>query len=448
MRKWMLVGLSVIGLLSFTGCGGSNESVDSNVSVDSTENGDSNANGDSDANEDSNTNEDDSASEKGNTEIKYFSYSATPDYEQQLSEMVQAFEEENPTIKVNVEMAPFDTYFTKLQTLLAGGKAPDVFEMNYENFVSYASKGTLLDLTDKVTGDKDLDLSKVNMRAFEAYKYEGKQFGLTESFSNVVTIYNKDMFDKAGVDYPLENWKWEDEVAAAQKLTDTENHIFGTYSPITMNEFYKVAAQNGGQIYDETGNLTIDDPKNVEALQHMVDLVEKDKVSPGPAEMSGQKSEDLFMNGQLGMVHTGIWMFGQFKDAPFDWDIQVEAGNTQNATHFFAEGLVVSKETKEADAAYQFAKFMSVGPKAAKIRVDSSWNLPISNDTEILDSYLKQTSPSNRQAVFNSLNYLILPPVSDNWAKLSDTADQEFQNVLLGKETAKEVLERLQEQFQ
>ena len=34
------------------------------------------------------------------------------------------------------------------------------------------------------------------------------------------------------------------------------------------------------------------------------------------------------------MVHTGIWMFGQFKDADFDWDIQVEAGNSQKATHF------------------------------------------------------------------------------------------------------------------
>ncbi|MDR0922616.1 MAG: sugar ABC transporter substrate-binding protein [Lactobacillales bacterium] len=414
MKKWMLVGAAAVGLLGLAGCGSKKEASDDN--------------------------------EK--TEIKYFSYSATPDFEKQLNEMVKAFEEENPTIKVNVEMAPFDTYFTKLQTLLAGGKAPDVFEMNYENFVSYANKGKLLDLTDRVEKDKDLDLSKVNTKAFDAYKYKGKQLGLTESFSNVVTIYNKDMFDKAGISYPAEDWKWEDEIEAAEKLTNTKENIYGTYSPVTMNEFFKVAAQNGGQIYDEKGKLTIDSSKNVEALQHMVDLVDKYKVSPSPAEMSGQKSEDLFMNGQLGMVHTGIWMFGQFKDAPFNWDIQVEAGNTQKATHFFAEGLVVSKETKEADAAYKFSKFMSIGEEAAKIRVDNSWNLPISNDKTILDTYLKQTPPENRQAVFNSLDYLILPPVTDNWAKLSDAADQEFQNVLLGKETAKEALEKLQKQFE
>lgn len=415
MLASVLVAVLAMGLFSFTGCG---------------------------------SNKAESDGGNGKTEIKYFSYSATPDYEEELSAMVDEFEAENPTIKVNIELAPYDTYFTKLQTLMAGGKAPDVFEMNYENFVSYASKGKLLDLTDDVKNDKDLDLSKVNEKAFNAYNYEGKQLGLTESFSNVVTIYNKELFDKAGVEYPSEDWTWADEIAAAKKLTDAGANVYGTYSPVTMNEFFKVAAQNGGQIYDENGKLTINSQENIDALQHMVDLVTKEKVSPSPAEMSGQNSEDLFMNNQLAIVHTGIWMFGQFKDAPFDWDIQVEAGNTQKATHFFAEGLVVSKDTKQKEAAYQFAKFMSVGPKAAEIRVENSWNLPISTDPEILATYLEQTPPESRDAVFNSLDYLVLPPVSDNWAKISDATDQEFQKVLLGEESAKEALDNLQSQFE
>ena len=55
--------------------------------------------------------------------------------------MVQIFEAAHPNIKVKVETASFDDYFTKLQTLIAGGTAPDVFELNYENFVTYADKG-------------------------------------------------------------------------------------------------------------------------------------------------------------------------------------------------------------------------------------------------------------------------------------------------------------------
>ncbi|OJG72846.1 hypothetical protein RV11_GL002420 [Enterococcus phoeniculicola] len=388
-----------------------------------------------------------SVSDEAKTEIKYYSFSATPDYEEQLNEMVDKFEEANKDIKVDVELVPYSDYFTKLQTLMAGDQAPDVFELNYENFVSYADKGALLDLDKYIQADKDFDSNTLNKEAFEAYQYDGKQYGMVESFSNVVTFYNKDLFDQAKVGYPTKDWTWSDEVAAAKKLTNTKDSIYGTYAPVTMNEFYKVAAQNGGKLKDDAENWTINDPKNVEALEYMVSNVTKEKISPSPEEMSGQNSEDLFLNGQLAMVHTGIWMFGQFKEADFDWDVQIEAGNTQKATHFFANGLAVSKDTKHAEAAYKFTQFMSASEEAAKIRVDSGWELPAVTDEALLKPYLEQTPPENRKVVFDSLDYLILPPVDASWSKISDSADKEFQKVLLGSETAKDALDNLQEEF-
>jgi len=381
------------------------------------------------------------------TAITYYSFSATPDYEDQLNDMVEQFEAANKDITVNVELVPYDDYFTKLQTLMAGDQAPDVFELNYENFVSYAEKGALLALDEYIEADEAFDSGDLNKEAFEAYQYDGKQYGMVESFSNVVTFYNKDLFDDAKVAYPEKDWKWSDEVAAAKKLTDTKNNVYGTYSPVTMNEFYKVAAQNGGSLKDDAGNWTLNAPENVEALEYMVNNVTKEKVSPSPEEMSGQNSEDLFLNGQLAMVHTGIWMFGQFQDADFDWDIQVEAGNTQQATHFFANGLAVSKDTKHAEAAYKFTRFMSASEEAAEIRVDSGWELPAITDEDVLQPYLEQTPPANRNAVFESLDFLILPPVDADWSKVSDSADQEFQKVLLGDATAKEALDNLQAEF-
>ena len=82
------------------------------------------------------------------TEISYFTFSAAPDHTKDLDAMVAAFEAANPGTKVKVETAPYADYFTELQTRVAGGDAPDVFELNYENFVTYASKGVLLDLTE------------------------------------------------------------------------------------------------------------------------------------------------------------------------------------------------------------------------------------------------------------------------------------------------------------
>ena len=110
-----------------------------------------------------------------------------------------------------MQTAAYDDYFTSLQTQIAGGSAPDTFELNYENFVTYARSGALLDLTDLVT-----DPERYYPLALEGFSDGGVQYGLPATFSDVVLIYNKDLFDAAGLDYPTADWTWADEQAAAE----------------------------------------------------------------------------------------------------------------------------------------------------------------------------------------------------------------------------------------
>lgn len=387
-------------------------------------------------------------SKNGKTEITYYSFSATPNYEDVLDEMVAAFEEANPDITVNTELAAYNDYFTKLQTRIAGGNAPDVFELNYENFVQYASKGTLADLSGFIEEDANFKPDQLNQEAFEAYQYDGKQYGMVESFSNVLTFYNKDLFDEAGVDYPSADWTWEDELAAAEQITDEDNNVWGTYAPVTMNEYFKIAAQNGGKLFNEAGEPTVNNKANLEALNYMVNKVTKSGVSPSPAEMSGQAPADLFLNGQLGIVHTGIWMFDAFKDASFEWDVALEAGSTQKAHHFFANGLAVSADSDKQEAAYKFAAFMSASEEVAKLRVENSWELPAITDEAVLQPYLEQTPPESREVVFDALDSLVLPPAVENWGQISDVTNQEFEKTLNEDKTTEEVLETLQSEYE
>jgi len=129
------------------------------------------------------------ATAQNEVELTYFTFSAAPDHLVDLDAMIAAFEEANPGITVTVETAPYDQYFTKLQTLVAGGEAPDVFELNYENFVSYASKDTLLDLTELAAAEDGL-AERFYPRAYEAFARDGQQYGLPASFSNVLLFYN------------------------------------------------------------------------------------------------------------------------------------------------------------------------------------------------------------------------------------------------------------------
>lgn len=379
------------------------------------------------------------------TKVTYMAFSGTPDHDKDMKTIIDQFEAQNPDITIDYQPVAYNDYFTKLQTLIASNTAPDTFELNYENFVGFASKGTLLDLSSEISKDKSFDPSVYDKNAYDVYNYNNKQYGLVSSFSNVVLFYNKDLFDKAGVKYPDPSWTWKDELAAAQKLTDSSKGVWGAYSPIQFTEFYKTIAQNGGSLFSQDkSQVTINSKENVDALQWMVDKINKYKVTPSDAQMAGQSDGDLFKAGKIAMLRTGIWMFSSFKDASFKWDIALEPGNTQKAHHFFANGVAISAQSKNADAAFKWMKFYTSSKEVAKVRIDSSWELPALSDKTILNDYLKQTPPASRQVVFDALKTLVVPPVTDKWNEVSDAVGKELDQAKLGTKTPQKALDDAQ----
>ena len=368
-------------------------------------------------------------------------FSAAPNYIADLEATIAAFEAIHPDIHVAYQTASWDSYFTKLQTMVASHTAPDAFELNYENFVTYASRGALADLDPLMKADEGFDASIYNKRALDIFREDGKQFGLVESFSNVVLFYNKDLFDAAGVAYPSPDWTWDDELAAAEKLTDPDKGIWGDYAPIQFWEFYKTVAQNGGSILSpDKKTVTIDSPENIETLTWMIDKVNAYKVTPSDAQMGGQKSEDLFMADKLAMVRTGIWMFGTFQDAPFAWDIALEPGKTQKAHHFFANAAAISANSPNKQAAYEWIKFLTSSRKAVEIRIAAGWELPAVSDAGYLDAYLDQPVPESREVVFQALDTAVVPPVIGNWNQLTDAVGKQLDEARLGRKTPAQAL--------
>ncbi|HRE25006.1 MAG TPA: sugar ABC transporter substrate-binding protein [Anaerolineales bacterium] len=375
--------------------------------------------------------------------LTYFTFSAAPDHLDHLDAMIAAFEATHPNVTIEVETAPFNEYFTKLQTLIAGGTAPDIFELNYENFVSYASKGVLLDLSSQSAGDASFAADVYYPRAYDAFSLNGMQLGLPATFSTVGMFYNKDLFDQAGLDYPTSDWTWADAVAAGQQINDPAAGVYGLYSPTQFWEFYKKAAQNDCEFFNaDKTEATINSPQCVEALQTMVNFVQTDKVMPSDADMGGVSDGDLFKSGKLGMIVTGIWMFSAFQDAGFEWDIVVEPGLKNQATHFFANGVSVFAATQHPQEAWEWAKFFTSSPEAATIRVEAGWELPAVSDTAVFDSYLQQTPPANRQAVLDSLNFAIVPPVIERQSEMQDAVNKLLDQVKLGQLTPQEALDQ------
>jgi multiple sugar transport system substrate-binding protein len=335
---------------------------------------------------------------------------------------------------VEVETIPYDDYFTKLQTAVAGGTAADTFELNYENFVTYAENGSLAALD-------GIDEGAYAPSLLEAFSRDGTQYGVPTSFSNVVLFYNKALFDDAGVEVPTNDWTWADAQAAAEALTDTEAGVWGDYQPISFHEFYKALAQAGGEFLNGDGTeATFASPEGVEAANW---LVGKSGVTM-PTEADGAGTPDfdsnLFAEGKLAMWHTGIWMFGAMADVPFEWDIVVEPGSAQKASAMFANGAVVSADSDHLEAAQNWIDFLASSDATTDVRLETSWELPPIADEAKLASYLDVATPANRQAVFDSLDAVVLPPVIERQQEMQDIVSEELSNAAAGRKSAEDAL--------
>lgn len=378
----------------------------------------------------------------GKSVIKYATYSAGPDHLEDMDKMIEEFEKQNPDLKVEVEVIGYDDYFTKLQTQASSKTLPDVFEINYENFNTYASNGILLDLTEFAEKDESFSPDLLTGNTYEYFQKDGTLYGLTEKVSDVVLYYNKEMFDAAEMEYPQADWTWDDILAASEELT--KDGVYGFYAPVTYNELYKVVAQNGGALFDEEGVPTLDSKENVEALQWMLDKMLKYHIQPTPEEMSGKSPEDMFKNSEIAMEVTGSWMVSTFADVPFEWDIALEPGKTDQVHHVFADGIVASADTKNKEGAWKLIQFLSTDTSAAEIRLDSSWDLPAINDESVQKKYTSQEKPESREVIFEAMDTGIMPPVVDHYAEVQNAINEELNRAVIGGQSAEDALSAAQ----
>ena len=174
---------------------------------------------------------------------------------------------------------------------------------------------------------------------------DGTQYALPSSFSDVVLYYNKDLFDAAGLDYPTSDWTWADEKAAAEALTDQAAGVWGDHQPVSFYEYYKALAQNGGEFLAADGkSVAFNSPEGIEAAEWLVD--KSGTVMPTIEQGQGTPDFDtnLFKDGKLAMLHTGIWVFGAVADVPVRLGHRGRAGQ-----HRAGQRRVLERGRRERD---------------------------------------------------------------------------------------------------
>jgi multiple sugar transport system substrate-binding protein len=374
--------------------------------------------------------------------ITYSNFISNGGNEENLQKIVDAFEDENPNITVDVTTLPYADYATTLQTDLAAGTVADVFDLEYAQYAQFQANGVLTPL--ELTNADDYRAS-----VLEAYQTDGTNYAVPSSFSTVVLYYNTDLFDAAGLDYPTNEWKWADVQAAGEAITDTATGVWGVHQPVSFHEFYKVLAQNGGEFLDDSGTaVAFNSPEGIEAAQWLVD--KSGTIMPTIEDGQGTPDFDtnLFTEGKLGMMYSGIWVFGALADMAAGWDIAVDPGNTDQASALFSNAVGVSATSEHTEAATKFAQFLTSSDVMVQARLDSGWELPPISDEAKLATYLDQGDPANRQAVFDSLDGVALPPVvAKGQQEMQDIMTEELIEAQAGRKSVEQALSDAEERI-
>src|SRR5512142_3419619 len=117
------------------------------------------------------------------------------------NQIVADFHQAQPNITVSVEVSDWDSYWTKLKTLLAAKTPPDMFAIDAPLYLDYQTKGVLLNLQPYLDKNKGM-LDGLYPQTLQAYQTSQGYFGLPRDFQTIVLFYNKAMFDAASLPYP------------------------------------------------------------------------------------------------------------------------------------------------------------------------------------------------------------------------------------------------------
>ena len=299
--------------------------------------------------------------------------------------VIAGFNETYPNITVQITKSPFKDFFTRLQTQASGDNLPDAFMMNGPNFQLYASNGIIVPF-DRAVEDGELDFSNYPEAMAELYTYDGTPYAVPTSYDSIGLWYNEDLFEKAGVEVPTDEWTWEDLHEAAQEISEAlkDEGVYGFAGGAYNQElFYNLIFQAGGAVLNEDATeAQYSSPGSREALQFLRDMVE-DGSSPTIQTTADTSPDELFKSGKAAMVYGGSFRVQGYVDSAVGESIQVVPlpKGKERGVVLHGGAVVASAASENAAAAAAFAVYHG-SEEGQRIIGESGASIPAFQGTE------------------------------------------------------------------
>lgn len=360
-----------------------------------------------------------------------------------MTELIKQFEAENPGITVKQVTFPYADYQTRLIAAKAAGRGPEVMQLFYGWLDTFIA-GKLIQPLSK-TAFKDAEIEKDFFPIVSAMKRDGQYYGLPTAVRAMALFYNKDMFQKAGLDPEKPPQTLDEFVAAAKAMVKRD--AAGNFQQVGIaldiarqdHNWWReiLVRQYGGESYSADGSkVAYNTEAGAKSLEFYTGLQKVHRVGQEGFMDEGQAA---FRGGLAGMVVDGTFRVASYKTIQsFKWgvaELPTYDGKRANFGSYFANAIGASATGEKQAAAEKFLAFIS-SEKAMNVWLEKVGELPARRAVALTDANIKDPIYG---PFIRALDYASTPPMVDESAQRQVSIDM-INGVLLKDLPVKDAL--------
>lgn len=387
-----------------------------------------------------------------------------------MEELKSHFEDDNPGIKINfVQMEEGDLRAAVTADVASKAGQYDIVTAGAYEVPQWGALGWLKDLTADLAADENYDVDDILEPVRTALSVDGKQYAVPFYGESSILMYNKEIFDAAGLTMP-NNPTWQQVAEFAKQLkTDDQAGIClrgkpgwgDLFAPLTT-----VVQTFGGAWYDENWDAQVDSPEFTEAVNFYVDLL-KDAGEADPVSNSFTECLNLVQSGKAAMWYDASVAASILEDTK----TSAVAGKmgyahapvvkTKESGWLWSWNLAIPETTKNYDAALTFIKWATskdyqqlVGEELGWTRVppgarNSTYEIPEYKEAaaafapitlEVMNS-VNPKQPGVNPQPWVGIQYVTIPEFQD----VGNQVAQYVADAIAGRGTVEEALAKGQE---
>ncbi|WP_220127276.1 ABC transporter substrate-binding protein [Halobacillus locisalis] len=386
-------------------------------------------------------------------EIEFWTMQLKPTFTEYIEGVITDFEEENPNISVKWVDVPWGDMEKKILSAVASETAPDVANLNPQFASQLAELDALINMDEAVSEDKKGEYFE---GIWKSNSFGGKTFGIPWYLSSQVSMYNKDIFEAAGLSEEDVPSKFS-EVLEVSKTIKEETGNYAFFPSIDGSHLLETMVTMGVDLTNEDmTEATFNTEEGKEAFQFFVDMYENELIPREVLTEGHGKAVDMYQAGQLAILASGPQFLNTVNEnAPDIYEATgvapVITGET-NLKNVAAMNLVVPKQSDKQDAAVQFSLFMT----NAENQVEFDKIVPIlpSIETALDDPYFNELpedpSPEDRARIISAEQLkdseVLVPPMK-NYSDLQKAMTDALQAAMLGEMSVEEALADAEEKW-